>query len=320
MVEGQDRRGGVVNQDRVDVRPVAATGRAISPGSLHLEAFQHQLAPARLEPIEPRQRYVEYRDDLHRLAGQRLDPRSVRRGDQYTRAELAGALLDHADPAVLSGVDVLVTSGWTDEFDPDFSALGPHLHHRLGLTGESYDVVDRGSISPLLALMVMRDHLAAGPGNGTGLLVAVEQSTVAQAIDAHFPGPRRSGAGLLRATWHREHAGPELLGVRILGETEVLAGGFRPQRLVAGWCERLDVNPERLRVFLRRNTYLHRLWNHWADDHAGAPRPHHLPAEESCMNLWYWLSRLPTDAPGTPCLLLDEDVDSLAAAAVLVRT
>jgi hypothetical protein len=38
------------------------------------------------------------------------------------------------------------------------------------------------------------------------------------------------------------------------------------------------------------------------------------------MSLWRWLCRLPLDSAGTPCLLLDEDVDSLAAAAVMVRT
>jgi hypothetical protein len=119
--------------------------------------------------------------------------------------ELADVLLEHVDPTSLAKVDVLVTTGWTDEYDPDLSAFGPHLHHRLGLVGESLDVVDRGSVSPLLALMVMQDFLSAGPVTGTGLLVAVEQSTVPQAIDAHFPGPRRSSAGLVLAGCQRRN-------------------------------------------------------------------------------------------------------------------
>jgi hypothetical protein len=305
----------------VHARPVAAAGRATGRG-LHLHAVQHELLPPRLEPLEPRQRYVEYRDDLHRLAGQRLDPRSARTGDQYTRVQLADALLRHAEPAALAPVDVLVTTCWTDEYDPDFSAFGPHMHHRLGRVGESFDVVDRGSISPLLALMVMQDYLAAGPVTGTGLLLAVEQTTVPQAIDAHFPGPRQSSAGLIRAGRQQDGdgAGAELVAVRGLSETEVLAPSFRPQRFVSDWCEELGVSPDRLMPFVRRNTHVHRLWNHWADEHAGAPRLHFLPAEESCMNLWRWLDRLPAGSAGTPCLLLDEDVDSPAAAAVMVRT
>jgi hypothetical protein len=302
----------------VQARPVAVAGRAAGRG-LYLQAVHHELLPHRLEPIEPRQRYVEYRDDLHRLAGEHLDAHSACRGDQYTRVELADVLLRHADPAALAPVDVLVTTCWTDEYDPDFSAFGPHMHHRLGRVVESFDVVDRGSISPLLALMVMRDYLAAGPVTGTGLLLAVEQTTVPQAVDAHFPGPRRSSAGLVRAGCQRSGGGAELVAVRGLSETEVLAPGFRPQTFVSDWCEELGISPDTLMPFVRRNTYLHRLWNHWADDHAGAPRLHFLPAEESCMNLWRWLERLPAGSPGTPCLLLDEDVDSLAAAAVMVR-
>src|SRR4051794_10984167 len=178
---------------------------------LFLEAARHELLPARRLARQPRHRFVEYQEDLHRIAGERLDPASLVDGDQYTYVELADTVLDRAGPAALKDLDVLVTSYWTPEFDPDFSAFGPYLHHRWSLTCQSFDVIDHGSISPALALLVLGGYLRGDGAATDGVLIGVEQSTVPQAVGANFPGPVRSSAGLVRVTRRPAARAVELL-------------------------------------------------------------------------------------------------------------
>jgi hypothetical protein len=287
---------------------------------LFVRASHYQTLPGRTGALEPRERFVRYHQDLHRAAGARLDPQSIVTGDQYTYAELADSIFDRAGADIGAQLDVLVTSYWTPEFDPEYPALGPYLQHRWSLDCPWFDVTDQGSIAPVLALSVLKDHLTADQCATEGLLLGVEQSTVPQAVGAHAPIPQRSSAGLLRLSRDSAGARAEILTADYLNEAQIVGTTFRLQDLLGDLCETFQLCPKATSLVMRRNTYLYRAFQYWKTD--DACRLCHLPPQHSCMNLFYWMSRLLSDdsSAGATFLFVDEDVESLAAAVVLVRT
>ena len=62
--------------------------------SLYVREAHHEVLPARDLRLEPRARFVEYQEDLHRISGASLDRASLTRGDQYTFTHLADTLLE----------------------------------------------------------------------------------------------------------------------------------------------------------------------------------------------------------------------------------
>jgi hypothetical protein len=289
---------------------------------LFLEIAHFHVMPSRREKLVPRERFIRYQEDLHRLAGEELDHDSLVAGDQYTYVELTDALMKRVGTDVLRRLDALVTTYWTPEYDPDFSAFGPYLHHRWGLTCRSFDVADQGSIASALAFCILRDYLAADDQTSDGLLLGVEQSTVPTAKGAHMPTPRRSSAGVARISRKQERARAQVLAASYFSEAQVLSPSFRLNRLIAEWCETFDLSPSALTVAIRRDTYLYRSFRYWDDvETASGCTLRYLPPGPSCMNLFDWLSDLVADDAHDrdPYLFVDEDVESVAAAAVLVR-
>jgi hypothetical protein len=289
---------------------------------LFVQAAHFHVMPSRQARLVPRERFVRYQEDLHRLAGENLDPESLRTGDQYTYVELADALIDRVGAAALPRLDALVTSYWTPEYDPDISAFGPYLHHRWGLSCRSFDVADQGSIAPALAFCILRDYIATDALTVDGLLLGVEQSTVPAATEAHLPVPRQSSAGLVHLSRAEEHARAEILAAAYFSEAQVLAPTFRLRRLIVDWCEAGEVSPSALTLVIRRDTYLYRSFRYWDDveDASGCALQYVVP-RYSCMNLFDWLADLVSDERRQRGLYLfvDEDVESMAAAAILVR-
>lgn len=284
---------------------------------LYVQAAHHAVLRTRDDRRPPRPRFVEYQADLHRMAGLVLDEATLTRGDQYTFVELADALLDRAGGDLFRDLGVLVTSYWTPEFDPDVSAFGPYLHHRHRLDCASFDLVDQGSISPALALLVLCDYLGAGPADRDGLLLTVEQTTVPAAAGAHFPGPSRSTAGAVRIG--RRRSGMEILTVEALTEQAVLGDDGELSRLVARWCAEYDIDPAELTVRINRATFLYRRWAYAYGTDTWPCRVEFLPPDRTCTGLFRWLGDESTGSTSRFTAHVEEDVESLAVAVVLTR-
>jgi hypothetical protein len=289
----------------------------------YVTSAYHHLLPARAPTRTPRDRFVVYQRDLHRMASQELDPASLLSGDQYTYAELADAILERVGEQVLPDLDVLVTSYWTPEFDPEFSAFGPYLHHRWKLDCHSFDAIDQGSLSPALALTVLADFLAADETAMDGLLLGVEQSTTPQAFGANLPVPQRSSAGVIRVSQRPDGARAKILASAWIGEQQAIQSDFRLQHLIQAWCDEFDLAADRLTLVLRRDSSMYRRLQYWTDvESASAWSMQYLKPTPSCMHVFEWLSALLAAAPsaGREYIFVDEDVESLAAMALLVRT
>lgn len=281
---------------------------------LYVQAVRHCLLPSRELRRPPRQRLVQYQADLRRTAGVALGQGTLTRGDQYTFVELADAVLRDGDRDLLQDVGVLVTSYWTPEFDPEVSAFGPYLHYRYAPGCTCFDVVDRGSISPVLALLVLHRYLRGGDDDGDGLLLGVEQTTAPAPVDAHFPGPERATAGALRVG--RRPGAVELLDVTELTETAALGEDGDLAGLVARWCGRYDIEPSELTVSLDRSTFIYRRWAYEFGTDGWPCRIGFRHPERTCTGLFRWLGG---QHAGGYLAYVDEDEESLAAVAVLVR-
>ena len=283
----------------------------------YVTAAHHHVLPSRAPTRVPRDRFVTYQRDLHRMANQVLDEQSLLSGDQYTYAELADALLERVGSEVLPDLDVLVTSYWTPEFDPEFSAFGPYLHHRWSLKCHSFDAIDQGSLSPTLALSVLADFLEADDEANNGLLLGVEQTTMPHAVGANLPRPRQSSAGAIRLSRNQEGAKAEILATAWFGEQQVLQTEFRLDHTLAAWCTEFDIVMEDVTLVIRRDTFLYRSLQYWRDRQPGRTwKFEYLSPTPSCMHVFEWLAA--EDGSGW-YVFVDEDVESLAAAAVLIR-
>lgn len=286
--------------------------------TLRVRAAHHEVLPERRLGVSPRERFIQYQEDLHRVHGERLDPESMLHGDQYTFATLADTLIDRIGAGVFGDLDVLATSNWTPEFDPDYTAFGPYVQNRWDLDCVSFDVVDRGSIAPALGLVVLGGYLLGDPVAAEGVLLGVEQSTVPQATGAHLISPARSSAGVIRLS-RTEGPGAQILAMSGLTQDQVTesgpGGGVR--QLITDWCRRAEVAEEELTVALRRDGYLHRRWGRDLRGGRWFLRP-----GPSGMGLFSCLSELTKDPDGHDghVLFLDEDEESLTAVAVLLRT
>ncbi|HEY1293359.1 MAG TPA: hypothetical protein VGJ60_09775 [Chloroflexota bacterium] len=264
----------------------------------------------------PRDRFSVYQRDLHSMANQVLDEDSLVSGDQYTYAELADALLERVGNEVLPDLDVLVTSYWTPEFDPEFSAFGPYLHHRWSLDCQSFDAIDQGSLSPTLALTVLVDFLAADAACAHGLLLGVEQTTMPQAIGANLARPWRSSAGVVRLSREAAGARAQIQATAWFGEQHMVEQQTRIDHMLIGWQQEFGIGEEPLTVVLRRNTFIYRSLRFWCDRAPQRWAYEYLTPRPSCMHLFEWLAG--EHATGWYAFV-DEDVESLAAVAVLVR-
>jgi hypothetical protein len=216
-----------------------------------------------------------------------------------------------------------VTSYWTPEFDPEFSAFGPYLHHRWSLTCQSFDAIDQGSLSPTLALSVLSDFLAAETEARNGVLLGIEQSTTPQAIGANLPVPRDSSAGVIRLSRSPEGARAEILASAWFAEQQVLESRFQLEQAIAPWSAEFGIEPHELTIVVRRDTFIYRSLQYWRDrDRTPDWRFQYLAPTPSCMHVFAFLSGLVAKEPeaGRSYVFLDEDVESLAAAAILVRS
>ncbi|MEW2738387.1 hypothetical protein [Providencia sp. PROV130] len=140
----------------------------------------------------PRDRFITYQKDLHRIAQDVLTELTLLEGDQYSYTELGNAVLqDMEKEELLDGVDMAMFCYWTPEFDPDYSAFGPYFIDRYKIDGHSFDICDNGSLVSATALNVADSYLKNGTVQKI-LLLGMEQNTIPRNVVQGFPIPSRS--------------------------------------------------------------------------------------------------------------------------------
>ncbi|WNJ94721.1 hypothetical protein RND59_11320 [Vibrio ruber] len=148
----------------------------------------------------PRERFITYQKDLHRIAQDQMDESTLLEGDQYSYTELGDHILDKAlSSGGMDSVDLTIFSYWTPEFDPEHSAFGPYFMNKYQLKGHSFDVCDNGSLASSTAFMIADSYLTRGETQKI-LLLGMEQNTIPRNLKQGFPVPERSYASVALLT------------------------------------------------------------------------------------------------------------------------
>lgn len=284
---------------------------------LYVSASAFETLSDRVDVKQPRDRYVEYQEDLYKIANGTFDHRTLTTGGQYSYTELADHLFDTTEVNNLAGqTDLMVLSYWTPEFDPDYSALGPYLHHKLQLNCKSFDVCDCGSLAPIVALSVIKDYLAGHPAIHQALLVGLEQNTIPLPAPQMVPVPGISSGGY--CTLLRQPATESdlcLHDVTILTEGQLMSGTFNPLDWLEAQFSRLSINPDHCQLWMRKDSAFYRklrfyLLNH--PDRLAGLNCAFLRCNYSAMNFFRWIKEHPQSADSaTDHLFIEEDLESL---------
>ncbi|WP_297910149.1 hypothetical protein [Thiomonas sp.] len=192
---------------------------------LHVDKVFCSTLPQRQLGNAPRERFVLYQRDLHRMAKTSLTESTMAEGDRYSFTELGDSVLDGpACAGELRGVDLTIFSYWTPECDPEYSAFGPYFMERYRLQGHSFDVCDTGSLSASYALMVADRYLSCGSATRV-LILGMEQTTIPRNESLGLPIPRRSSAiAALLTSAATPDSRWELLEAGQIDEWQVAAG------------------------------------------------------------------------------------------------
>ncbi|WP_395375197.1 hypothetical protein [Marinicella sp. W31] len=273
------------------------------------------------ERKKPRDRYIEYQQDLYKIANATFDESTLLKGGQYSYTELANDLLNDLDRKALGqDVDLMVVSYWTPEFDPDYSALGPYLHNTLGLQCKSFDVCDCGSVCTLTALSVIRDYMLADESINETLLVGLEQNTIPLPNPEHAPVPLESGCGIVKI--RKDDSGPVLLKhIEIINEHQVAQNDFNPQIYLQNLLKNQAVGIDEVALWVRKDSYFYRaLCHHMHKNPSMLDKLeiNFLRCNYSSMNVFRWLADQVNYPSAKPhALLIEEDLESLEFGSVL---
>ncbi|MBL4839153.1 MAG: hypothetical protein JKY34_16435 [Kordiimonadaceae bacterium] len=267
----------------------------------------------------PRERSLNGIEGLFKLYDLDFDEQSVMVGDKLTNAELLDSL-DQPTTNLLKSSDPVVLSHWGPEFDPDYYALGPYIGQRFGLDSTIFDVIDRGSLSPLVALHVLHrvmegDKLTA-EGSFRSALFAFQQNTVPLPKNSKAMVPETSGLGYLFLT--QEKTG----NLRIVDIQEFDAGLLAQnpaslyEEIQTIIREIRENSTHPIRIFSRRSSHINKLLRHqkttdsWFDGRGVSLCD--WSSEVSSLALFSFLSHLNASFEPGQILYIEEDFETMA--------
>jgi len=268
----------------------------------------------------PRQRAIEFEEDLFNHAGKRLDWQTVTSGSRYSYTDLATPLLDALrDQDMIPRDGLLSLAYWTPEYNPEYSAFGPHFLHKYMPQGQVLDVCDRGSIAAFAALKITHARMQAAPIGPNAIVLGFEQTTVTRAIDDCLPLPSGASAGAIVLAGKPSERHGVLLDAGIVPDSEVHAGSFRLHNLVEQVCDQHDVDPNRLTVTLPVTSHASKNHRYWCTTRGDRVRTayamRNAPAAITSMRLFSLVHECMRGALTQLrplVLLVDEDVDTSA--------
>jgi hypothetical protein len=273
----------------------------------------------------PKQRAVEFEEDLFEHAGKTLNWDTVTTGTRHSYTDLGTPLLEALTKnEQLHPQSMLVLSYWTPEYNPEYSAFGPYFLHRFLPGGSVADVCDRGSLTGYAALKIALSHVrcrseqAPAGEETTAVVLGLEQNTIVRDGIDHLPVPAGAAAGAIVLSSRPSERCGRLLDAGIVPETSQISGEFRLPDFVAGVCATNAVDPACLNVLTPFDGYpaksdRYRMKCEGRTERAFAIR--HIAGDVSAMRPYRALHgslRGPLTRERRFALLIDEDVETMA--------
>lgn len=134
--------------------------------------------PSEIKPL-----YQDHFEFLYDCYDKKLDLNTLHEGAGYLPTQWVEPFLrDFLKPHSSEPIAVFASAQWVPGFDPDIVSINLHLFHEFGLQGELFDVVHRGNLSTLTALLLMKRYPYMP--NAQALCLAWDQTTVPREINS----------------------------------------------------------------------------------------------------------------------------------------
>lgn len=170
----------------------------------------------------PRDRYIEYFNDLYNLYKGDVSPETFMEGSQYTYAELGDALFQNkVGLDQLQALDGIIVAHWSQEFDPDYASCGPYFLNKYQLKADIFDICDQGTIAGFTALKIMM-HYHQSDSFKEGMVLCLEQTTIPRDKKYADIIPQESGALALFTSKVKTENSIKLLNIDIIPENELI--------------------------------------------------------------------------------------------------
>lgn len=203
----------------------------------------------------PRDRYVTYFKDLHRISDKPLSEETFLMGDQYSYTNIIDNMLDKGLPfEQFPDVSDVTFSYWTPEWDPDYSAFSTYFLWKSDLDSEILDVCDVGSIATTTALHILFNTDSKSDVRKK-ILVGMEQTSVPRFLpDNNLMPNNSSGSALFVSQADNTSALFKILDSQYLNENTIYSEPFALSSQIVGLLENHKLSTSDCVLFLQRNS------------------------------------------------------------------
>ncbi|MFA6409431.1 MAG: hypothetical protein WCW01_04580 [Gammaproteobacteria bacterium] len=227
--------------------------------SSYLTSIILQYIPSK--PVQqPRERYVNYMQDLYKLFGDQVTEESFLEGSQCAYTEIGDVLFNEAKKMrQLVDIDMFVINHWAHEFDPEYAACGPYFLYTHKFDCNHFDICDQGTIGILTALKIISQYQYQCASKNAVLLV-MEQTTVPRNKFAYDPIPILAGGALF---WIDSNPKSDARKLRIIAidfihQAEVIEKGWNALATIQEVCRKFQIAEENLSVFVSKSSFAYK--------------------------------------------------------------
>ncbi|MBD1584438.1 hypothetical protein [Pseudoalteromonas sp. S16_S37] len=269
-----------------------------------------------LQTKEPRERYLVGLRGLYQLYDLEFDESSVIEGDQFNYIELLEQVSEEFTQHLASFNPVII-SQWGNEFDSDAPAIGPFMAKHYGLNIPVFDVIDRGSISPLIALRVLKGIVEVQQQDGA--LISFQQNTSPSSIGSYNVAPKYSGTGYVSLT--AKNTGLAIKELAEFSEKEIHANPSSIHEKIKSLIIENELQSQEVNVFSRKGSRFNKLSNTDFINKSGslAISYNDLPADASSLTFFSFLEKLRDENSNGYYLYVEEDFETLSTILVFIQ-
>lgn len=276
------------------------------------------------EERKPRDRYIQYVNDLYNIYPGKASPETFLEGDQLTYAELGEEILEAPELSnVLKKLDNIIVAHWSQEFDPDYASCGPYFLHKYGLKSDIFDVCDQGTLAPLMAAKILFQYQKNNVGD-TGMVLCLEQNTIPRDKAAGETIPNYSGASAMTLTTDPKCAQWAIREIQFVGEKKVLETLADITSFVLRILKAGETPIDQTTIVARKNTsYWKAIKHQMLSDQTDLNEHDHfqfVSPNPGCLSVFEKIEQITSQSSGKKYLLIiDEDVESMNLAYMLLE-
>lgn len=278
---------------------------------LYITGIQYVDMPS-AECKVPRDRFVNYYNNLYNLYKKTVSPETFLQGGQYSFAELGQTVLDICQQnGWLNNLDLLMSAHWAYDFDPDYSSCGSYFCHHYQLNCDLLEVCGQGTLASFTAL-----HLLQKCPVKKSIVLVLEQTTTPRNLNDRAVIPTRNG-GCALLLQHQlpvnQKAAFKLIDSIVFDTAELHLSAKTNIDIVMDILSKKSLLKENIHIITRKNSVIWkqiRMKINQGDPCLSALHFKHFSPDPSLLTTMRFLSDFKSDQ-SSYIVIIDEDVESL---------